>query len=613
MVFERASQTLAQFLRRRGYVLRELIAATYTVDSQTLLSLAAAVYGAAALPDGEEGSVRLTDVCLDYDRITACAKDRLRLYACFPPDGGGAPQVLYENALGIFETCGRRMTGRTFHPKLLLAVFQERETKTLSFRLEVGSRNLTAGRGVELSVYLEGVPAAEEAPNGGALAEFFRCAGIDLPVDLREALTQTRFQVPEEWGLAVSGVEFAYQDPAAGGTILQTIREDLKTHPPCPTGSEGRRSIQVWSPFLFPGEDGHFYLDELGDVVYHTVLTKSLLAAGQGQGWDNVYAAAAEEPFYHGKLLLWPVEQRKLPDGRWEDTFRVWLGSANASKNGMERNIELMVGLTLCARHKGAGRQNRYQEWLGGEHFLAEHTGGISRRAVTFLPFRSDWGEERCRLDDLSPLLRAYTARIGLEVSQAEVGYVLRLTAPAWEEEPAAGWSVEALWGAETVGAVRRGETARLSLENLPPAGVFRLRIRDGAGLAVWEDFRQARWAGAGKPPFPSPTPMTSLLDELTALDAVPRCAVAGFARGEDDLYQRLRAYLCSHRWDGQRDHPAWRRLRERLEAVRRCVEKGARGGLPVYMAPEERGRLEELFQVVEAGEAEGGEARVLF
>ena len=606
MIFERAPQTLAQFLRRRGHVLRQLIAATYTVDSQTLLALAAAVYGAAALPDGEEGAVRLADVCLDYDRIAACAQDRLRLYACFPPDGGGAPKALYENALDFFAACGRRMTGRTFHPKLLLAVFRERETGALAFRLEVGSRNLTAGHGVELSVCLEGAPEEDlegVIPNGAGLADFFRSAGIGLPADLREALTKTRFQVPEEWGLAVSGVEFAYQDPAAGGTILQTIREDLETNPPCPAGAEGRRSIQVWSPFLLPGEDGRFYLDELGDVVYHTVLTKALLAAGRGRAWGNVYAATAEEPFYHGKLLLWPLEQRKLPDGRWEDAFRVWLGSANASKNGMERNIELMVGLTLRAVHSGSRRRIWYSELFDGRErprSLRKLTGSSSVSAADFLLFSDDWGEDRCRPEDPSPLLRIYLSRLVLAVSQGSGGsLVLSLAAPAWPEAPASGWSVELLHGAGRPCSVKGGERVSLSLEQLPPAGAFRLRVRDPGEAVLWEGLRQAEWRGPGAPPFPAPTPMVSLVGWLTAMDAIPRCRAKGFSRPDDDLCQRLRAYLCSWRWDGSPGHPALERLEERIAQVRTYVEQGRRGGALVSMSREERGRLEELEELV--------------
>ena len=605
MIFEDTPLTLDRLLWRRDCAFQRLIAATYTVDCQRLLSLADAVYQAASFRGEEKEGTSLTDLCLEYGAVAACARERLALYSHFPPDDGGAPPVLYENAVALYAACGRQMGGggRTFHPKLLLAVFSERGTGRPFFHLEVGSRNLTASSGLELSVYLEGVPAAEEAPNGGELAEFFRCAGIELPPELDASLRGTRFQIPAGSGPQVSDVAFAYQAPERRGTVLQRLQEDLACRPPCPTGPEGRRAIQAWSPFLLPDQDGRFYLDVLGDVDHHTVLTRSLLAAGRGRGWSNVYAATREAPFYHGKLLLWPLGQRELPDGQWEDALRIWLGSANASKNGMERNIELMVGLTLRAVHSGSRRRIWYSELFDGRErprSLRRLTGSSSVSAADFLPFSDDWGEDRCRPEDPSPLLRIYLSRLVLAVSQGSGGsLVLSLAAPAWPEAPASEWSVELLHGAGRPCSVKGGERVSLSLEQLPPAGAFRLRVRDPGEAVLWEGLRQAEWRGPGAPPFPAPTPMVSLVGWLTAMDAIPRCRAKGFSRPDDDLFQRLRAYLCSWRWDGSAGHPALERLKERIAQVRTYVAQGRRGGALVSMSREERGRLEELEELV--------------
>lgn len=599
--------SLSRFLCRQGCRLRRLIATTYTIDCETLISLAWAVYSAMLADASASGAPEpyetdhppLVDVCLEFPELMQWAAGHLKVYTQYPPDHASMPPVLYENGIALFQACGRVLKQpRLFHPKLLLAVFER--GGQLEFQLQVGSKNLTASEALDLGVCLESGPGWSPAPegscNGSQLARFFLDHQIELPADIFQALNQTEFQIlgGDSEGMKVSNLCFAYSHP--NHTLSQILHDDSKRNPPI-------APIHVFSPFLRPDRGGAFWGEGLGnDVVYHTNLTKPLLEQMQQRAFPNLYVSKSDQRFYHGKLIMWPVACKETGNA-CADVFRIWIGSANATQNGMAKNSELMVGLQMEVAHTQAARENRYPNYCGGtsksRHVLTAHNGDqvLPSNCVEFCSATQTFSDADCFPEDQSLLLRRLLQNISLRADLfGQIPVVKMQTKGGW---PSSQYAVCLLQGSQALCTLRhRNSACCCAQEEFPPNGVYKICIFDGHEDLLLETCMQAEKeeAVSRQIHFPDPTPMTSLLSELTALHAIPNCAVRGFSGSGDDLYQRLRAFLCSYHWDGCPEHRAFQRLRSRLDRVAACLsdESGR-----LYMTKAEQEKFQALCAAV--------------
>lgn len=599
--------SLSRFLFREGCRLQYLIATTYTVDCETLLSLSSSVYQALSAagdspPPEEDTSTRLVDLCLEFPEIMSCAQDHIRLYTQYAPDQASRPRALCENAMALFAVCGKVMAQPyPFHPKLLLAVF-ERDGKQ-EFQLQAGSKNLTVSNALDLSVCLEsGQPSpAGGHCNGSQLAGFFRACKIPLPEGVAEALEQTNFQIRDgdTEDMTVSHILFGYNRP--GQTLSDLLQQDMQRWPPI-------APVHVFSPFLAPDSLGTFWKEAPPQkVVYHTNLTRTLLKQGQGKSFPNLYIAKAYQAFYHGKLMIWPVASQKVAqtgttgDPLYDDTFRIWVGSANATQNGMRRNSELMVGFLMKVRHSSTGRVNRYPNYFytspPRSHTLLEHFGRqLSGRDLSFGPAGdlSHLSEEDCFPEDQGPLLRRLVQNLSLraclERGTPTLEVEIRRDNPS--DTP---YSVRICLGDRTQQTLPYQKTlCRFAEKEFPPGGVYEIILLDQDDHPVVTTCLQAKKEDGVE--FPPPTSLLTLLWEMTARQAIPNCAAKGFSRPEDDLYQRLRAFLTSYDWDGSAGHPAFRRLEKRLDRIVQYLHTKTDA---IYMADPEKKKFEELCAVV--------------
>lgn len=601
-----ADLSLSRFLLREGCRLQYLIATTYTVDCETLVSLSSAVYNAVSVEGPLSGPAdvaapSLADVCLDFPEILDCAADHIRLYTQYPPDSASRPRALYENAISLFHICGRIMNQpHTFHPKLLLAVFDH--CGKPEFHLQVGSKNLTASYALDLSVCLESDPASPDGGNcnGSQLAAFFQANQIALPEGILEALRQTNFRIlggdsPE---MKVSDIVFAYNSKAH--TIADTLQEDARNRPAI-------APVHVFSPFLHPDSSGAFWGEELGkDVIYHTNLTKTILKQGQETPLPNLYVSKADQQFYHGKLILWPVAMRGTEAASWndriyEDTFRIWIGSANATQNGMTRNSELMVGLLMKVTHSSTARKNRYPDYFESQPSLCHSLNPridnrISENGISFYRYSSmsHLSDSDCFPDDQGPLLRHLLQNIFLQASMGHGTPMLEVKIKCASPSPVSYFVRVSAGSQELCDLPYEKSVCQYEQTTFPANGVYQVCLLDACRNCILSTYVQAA-KGEGVA-FPPPSSMLTLLRELTARQVIPNCASKGFSRPEDDLYQRLRAFLCSYGWDGRTGHPAFQRLQRRLDQVTHFLQD--KSGT-FYMDDQEKAKFEELCLAV--------------
>jgi hypothetical protein len=603
--------SLSQFLHRQGCRLKHLIATSYTVDCQTLISLSAALYGAVSVGKSnadEINSCSLVDVCLEFDEIKQCAAEHLKLYTQYPPDNADMPAVLYENGIELFHACGTIINQpHLFHPKILLAVF-EREDH-LEFNLQVGSKNLTAGNALDLAICLEGCqgsPSENRSPNGSQLAQFFQQHKIQLPPGILQALAETEFQIPggNPDELTLSHVVFGYTGP--NGTISDILHEDVRCQPPI-------APVHVFSPFLKPDSNGSFWGENLGQhwgqpVIYHTNLTNILWEQGQKTSFSNLYIAKADQRFYHGKLIMWPLSYNQEKES-CEAVFRIWIGSANATENGMKKNTELMVGFQMRVTSNQTAMENRYPNYLPDlltskctHMLLGRYKNYITPdNSIKFYQMSSfSLSETDCFPEDQSHLLRYLLRHISLHASIADQVPVVKMRlSEKWPGD--SEYKVCLLHGDQKLCTLQHRNSMRCCAEKeFPPNGVYKIHILDAHDSPILQTYVQAVKEENGQSTFefPKPTSMTALLSEIKALHAIPNCAVRGFSRSNDDIYRRLRAFLCSYHWDASPEHQAFQRLQKRIAKVKECLESKES---QVYMEKREREKFLRLCAVVHA------------
>lgn len=327
-----------------GHVFREAVAATYSLDLETLLTIPLHL----ALFSAEEGIEELLKDGVALLEALRRTVERITIYAqASRVIAPARPHVLY----GLLEPAVVEVTppGGTgaFHPKLWLLRFDHARTGAPRLRLLVLSRNVTGDRCWDLALTLEGEPGSEALAANQPLAELVsRMPALALrpPAEARIAGART---------LAELAHRTAWELPGS--------YERLRFHAPGMHGGRGwlpERSdrLLVISPFVTPGAL-EALLDTTDDPVALVSRPEELAAL----------APALLERF--GRVLVLP-EQAELEDGEEPEAARdrdlpayglhakayalkrgwdthLYVGSANATAPALLHggNVELMAEL----------------------------------------------------------------------------------------------------------------------------------------------------------------------------------------------------------------------------------------------------------------------------
>ena len=603
MIYTRPVYTMSAFLQKDGYDLKKVFCDVYSLSADRLVELAVYVENA----DGENvQEYDLRDLCFGVEELKKRG-DRGRLVVhtnAYPYPAGD--RILNQNALEIWNRCGKvvRLKGGSYHPKLLLACFQRGSSDAWYYRLQVSTGNMTASGSMDLSVVVEGgtQPHGQQA-NGGVLLSFYEkvyeTLGEDFPAAVLNGLRHTEFRScfhDPSVVADIGNVRFAYTYPKGGDSDQNRIKNRL-------AAEAGGQEVYVYSPFLrFDRDSGSTYLDQkLAAAVYHTNLTAELCEA-----WDvlrrkerAVFYCSKNGPFFHAKLYMWKL---KAPGNR----YRVWLGSANASQNGWEKNAEFAVGFDLEIKRPDAdGICVKTDVWT-----YKRFNGDQSGKSVSF---GNACPEAACAFhtDQLLYWVRLLPDRIRISAKACgDGGETIALSicvdGRGGPQPPMRVWCCDdhgTPVAALNVSAGKAAEeTVVIDRAQFPFRGYMMLRAElDGMKRAF---FVRVDYDAGELPEWRPAGSMLALLDELHAIDAIPRCAKKGFSRPGDSIEQRLSAFLCSYH-SGEGEY--YRRVLTRIGQINEYIGRDTpQAAMRYYMTEAEKRKLDRLENLCREGGRRG-------
>lgn len=347
-----------------GYWLAKAIAATYSLDLNTLLSIPVALFYAQTLEGTEEGERREGERIELLEAIQRCPQV-LRIY-----HQEGRIQIPHsQNRLyGLLEDCVVGILPQnaysSFHPKVWILRYEAKDAPTL-YRLIVLSRNLTYDRSWDIAANLDGYITPDLVARNKPLVEF-----------AQHLLSQGAFAGDQQFLSDLERVEFS---PPRG------FDKNLRFHPLGIKGYKnplldvrGEELICV-SPFvqdqaimkLRPTVSGPTWLfsrrEELqqlkaetlaGDTI-KTYCLSDLIVDGEALNLAEDGATKCLEQNLHAKLFIYKEAGRRH---KW------FLGSANATTAAFERNVEFL--LEMGGSGEAIQLEVVLKQLLGADHKL---------------------------------------------------------------------------------------------------------------------------------------------------------------------------------------------------------------------------------------------------
>ena len=359
-----------------GYLLRQAVATTYSVDLDTLLSIPVALYYAQTL----EGRLQGKDV-----EIIRAIQHTARLLTIYHQVGQLKVPRTAKDIYGYFEECLVPILPNdaftSFHPKTWVLRYEHQEiTGDVVYRVIVLSRNLTFDRSWDVAAFLEGKPDAEPLPWNQPLFDFFSWLNRQESFSNSQAfladLYRVNFGVPDDFN------DFAFHPVGIPG------------HKHNPTATFKARKLLCLSPFLHPQA-----LKMLRENVEYTpyILSRNVeLKTLSPELLDDFWCYCLSDVVVDGERLSnadegdgEPLEQDLhakvfLFDDDGKTTW--FLGSANATKAAFERNIEFLLELEGTAH---STRLNRVRKQLLGNDEAGE----------VFVPFAPGKGGQEDEAD----------------------------------------------------------------------------------------------------------------------------------------------------------------------------------------------------------------------
>jgi hypothetical protein len=316
-----------------GYTLSRAVAATYSLDLNTLLSIPIALFYAQTL-DGIDGGERIQLL----DAIQKCP-DVLKIYH----QQGRIHVPRTQNRLyGLIEDCVcgvlPESAHASFHPKVWVLRYVKDEAP-VRYRCIVLSRNLTYDRSWDIAANLNGEVSADTQKFNKPLTDFVQFLHDFDPFEesatFLDELSRVEFIQPAKFNtfrfhpIGIAG----YSNPIArhkgSGVICISPFVQDKTLDLMKNNTNGERWLfgrrEELLKLSAPALDG-FSPYQLSEFV---VDGEQLATAEDGEG----------EPLQqnlHAKLFVF---RRQTRGSRW------FIGSANATTAAMERNVEFMLEL----------------------------------------------------------------------------------------------------------------------------------------------------------------------------------------------------------------------------------------------------------------------------
>lgn len=341
------------------YRLAKAVAATYTLDLNTLLSIPVALFFSQTL----EGTFETERVQL-LEAIQRCP-EVLRIYH---QQGKIHVPKKHNRLYGLLEPCVVGILPKnaytSFHPKVWVLRY-EHVDQPIRYRVIVLSRNLTYDRSWDIAAHLDGEVTVQRQVKNEPLVEF-----------VSHLLSREGFDGDRQFVADLRRVEFQSPTGFNGNFAFHPVGINGHKNPIVP--QTGTRALCI-SPFvhdeavrtlrdnvsddllLFGCREELQTLDPgtLSDV--RTFCISGLIVDGESQEKGEDGEGEQAEQNLHAKLYVFQSESNGVS---W------FLGSANATKAAFDRNVEFLLELRGSS---AAVQLDRLKEELLG----ADETGGI--------------------------------------------------------------------------------------------------------------------------------------------------------------------------------------------------------------------------------------------
>ena len=335
-----------------GYTLVKAVGTTFSLDLETLMSVCIAL-----------GIQESTDSSLSNNPFAVLKSlqglsDKLLVFceagqiAAMPADK--SPLMLLLDRM-IVPVKLKEVKGKgfpSFHPKTWTLQYEDTEGNQL-FRFIVLSRNLTFDRSWDVAVSLDGKPVAKEQKASSPIVDFmeflkyFTLEGISMKTEKRRILNAFIQELPY--------VQFSLEDkrfldyeiiPLGIGNM--DIDDD-------PLMWDSFHDLLIISPFLSSGVMRSFDQRRLLKDTRRHLITRSTELYKIAGALDTFHVFAMKDTVVEGEELVSDedtaiVQQQDIHAKMYLVTkgssSSLYLGSMNASENGLHRNVEMMLKLS---------------------------------------------------------------------------------------------------------------------------------------------------------------------------------------------------------------------------------------------------------------------------
>ncbi len=585
-----------------GYRLEHIFLSTYSLEGEALYGLAAYGCTANASPDDTLERVCLSDLAFEKERIRDFAEKHITVLSHYEHHSVSKKTGISDLVNDLAGTCVHTIKrSGSFHAKLLLPCFKKIDGEDRYYRLCVGSKNFSANdAGLEFSLCFESCERADEAAqtNEAERADEAKQTGAELYAFIASLLKADDeapwlrpigdkafrvWKMDKNKEIIADQISFASNRDSAK-KIFYAIKNDLDRYP------AQDNKIYAYSPFLTPEKDGKMYLDsklnELNVTVqYYTNLTAILHKYRNTELAKRIFCADGKcdrdgrwmaDRFVHAKLYCW--ETAAEPGER---CFRIWLGSANASEKGFEKNSEFMAG--LCWRLRGNAASVYAEEGMDPAAWSV-----FGRQSDKLVKYRKlqDMELPEILIDDsarerIEKRIMEMVRRTEIKCGRTDGGYELRC------EDVFDGVEIRSIED-------RTPQNGTVTVEKIPCGSFARVLFCAKAGtkidplsedICVLMNIRVEPVEGGE---VKKAEPIYTLLKEIRARDVILRCRRAGFSAPDDGMFERVEAFLASWSISPETEKKKKEELLSRIDRVSSEMEKAGNE----YMTETEKEKL---------------------
>lgn len=335
-----------------GYTLIRAVGTTYSLDLETLMSVCIAL----GIQESTDSSLTKNPFAilkslqgLSEKLLVFCEAGQI---AAMPPER--SPLMLLLDKM-IVPVKLREIKGKgypSFHPKTWTLQYED-AVGNQCFRFIVLSRNLTFDRSWDVAVSLNGKRSAKEQPSSAPIVDFLNflkynaLEGVSLKTEKRRILNGLIQELPF--------VQFSLEDkrfldfeiiPLGIGTT--NIDED-------PLLKNTFHDLLILSPFVSSSVLRSFdQRDKLKNTRRH-LITRTTELQKIAEKLDTFKVFALKDAVVEGEDLVsdeetTKVQQQDIHSKMYlmtkDSRSSLYLGSMNASENGLHRNVEMMLKLS---------------------------------------------------------------------------------------------------------------------------------------------------------------------------------------------------------------------------------------------------------------------------